>query len=316
MMEEALGQQSASFFCPLESGSSVMHQLDIFADSLPLQHANALIAALARFDRALSRQALQALIAIAPQHAGLAHFRVLCEFVESWPNACDGTSHSEKSIVAAGQMLTERIVPAAAVMGEARLTLLRQCWSDLAQWSAAASIGPETPEWFAAELHLRAGRPADAVRAAQGIAGADRRAAVQRWLGLGHFRCGDKAASRTAALRYAWLAPQRFEALLEEMNDSALARDWRTFQADLDDLDATWFPAWCAHEKKGGATITDNLPPGEGPMAYHLIVGLAIREHAGLGPAVYEDRARLKRLDESFFAFYMKHRSDPILNRR
>jgi hypothetical protein len=37
---------------------------------------------------------------------------------------------------------------------------------------------------------------------------------------------------------------------------------------------------------------------------------LAIRERGGLCPAVYKDRARLKRLDESFFAFYMQRRSE------
>ena len=135
---------------------------------------------------------------------------------------------------------------------------------------------------------------------------------MQRWLGLGHYRCGAIEPSRTAALRYAWLAPKGFNAFVEEMSDPALTRDWRNFQADLGDLDATWFPAWCAHEKKSGTTIADNVPPGNGPMAYRLVVGLSIREQAGLCPAVYEDRARLKRLDDSFFALYMKHRSDLI----
>ena len=53
-----------------------------------------------------------------------------------------------------------------------------------------------------------------------------------------------------------------------------------------------------------------NLPSGDGPLAYRLVVGLARRERDGLCAAVYEDRARLKRLSESFFGFYMRHRSD------
>jgi len=289
-----------------------MQQLDIFADSVPVQRANALIAALSRFDGTASRLALQALMSVDPDHAGLPHFHVLCEFVTNWPVAWDAPSRSLEAIASAGEMITERIIPAAATMGDARLTLVRTCWSDLAQRSEAAGIGPEHPDCFAAELYLRAQQPTDAVRTAQAIPGADRRAAVQRWLGLGHYRCGEMEPSRTATLRYAWLAPQRFNAFVEEMSDPALTQDWRAFQADLGDLDATWFPAWCAHEKKGGATIADNVPPGDGPTAYRLLTGLAIRERGGLCPAVYEDRTRLKQLDDSFFAFYMRHRSGLI----
>ena len=225
-----------------------MQQLDIFADTLPVQHANALIAALARFDRAACWPALEALSAVDPGHSGLARLRVLCEFVTNWPAA--GDEHEAADTVAAiadaERMISERIVPAAAAMGRAGEVLLRRCWSDLARRSEAAGAGP-----------------------------------------------------------------QRFDTLVEEIGDPELARNWRSFQADLDELDATWFPAWCANEKKGGAAIVDNVPIGDGPQAYRLIVGLSRREHGGLCPAVYEDRKRLKQLDEGFFTYYMRHRSDP-----
>ena len=289
-----------------------MQQLDIFSDSLPVQHANALIAALARFDRAACWPALQSLAAVAPDHAGLARLRMLCEFVTNWPAAGDDPAapDSATAVVDAERMISERIVPATEAMGRAGTMLLRRCWSDLARCSEAAGVGPQHPDAFAAELHLRAGQPRDAVRTAADVPGADRRAAVQRWLALGNYRHGEKEASLTAALRYAWLAPQRFNALVEEMNDRELARNWRSFEADLEDLDATWFPAWLANEKKSGATIADNVPPGDGPQAYRLVVRLSRREHGGLCPAVYEDRRLLKQLDECFFAFYMRQRSD------
>jgi len=290
-----------------------MQQLDIFADSLPVQHANALIAALARFDRPACWPALEALNAVDPDHSGLARLRVLCKFVTNWPAAGDEHEGADTAadIADAERMISERIVPAAAAMGRAGEILLRRCWSDLARRSEATGVGAQHPDAFAAELHLRAGLPRDAVRTAGALPGADQRAAVQRWLALGNYRCAEKAASLTSALRYAWLAPQRFNALVEEMSDPALTRHWQSFQADLDELDATWFPAWCANEKKSGAAIAGNEPPGDGPRAYRLIVGLSRREHGGLCPAVYEDRKRLKQLDEGFFAYYMRHRSDP-----
>jgi hypothetical protein len=298
----------------------VAHQLDLFADSLPVQRANALIDALTRFDRTASRQALQALASINPDHSGLPSFKVLCEFVTNWPGAGDGsgismTPGTPAAIAAAERFISETIVPAAAIMGDGRRTWLRSCWSDLARWSKAAGVGPEQADCFAAELYLRAQQAGDAVRTASDIPGADRRPAVQRWLGLGFSRCGDAESARRAVLRYAWLAPQRFNSLVGEVSDPELTRDWRAFQGDLGDLDATWFPAWCAHEKKGGVTIVDNVPPGDGPLAYRLVVGLIIRERGGLCAAVYEDRKRLKRLDDNFFAFYMSHRSDPAPRR-
>lgn len=289
-----------------------MQQLDLFTDSVPVQRANALIAALSRFDRAACQQALHSLVSADPEHAGLPRFQELCEFVAHWPDACDHPNwpRTPAAVAAVERLIRERIMPAAALMGDAGRALVRRSWSDLAGASEAAGVGPEHRECFAAELYLRAQQSPDVVRTALGVPGANMRAAAQRWLGLGYHGCGETEPARRAVLRYAWLAPQRFSAFVEEMSDAALSRDWRDFQADLGDLDATWFPAWCMHEKKAGAPILDSLPPGNGPMAYRLVAGLAIRERGGLCAAVYEDRARLKRLDESFFDFYLRRRSD------
>jgi hypothetical protein len=289
-----------------------MQQLDIFADSAPVQHANDLIAALANFDRAASRQALRRLAEADPHHAGLPQYHTLCDFVDYWADSCANPDwpRAPTGIAAEEQLIREQIIPAATVMGNARIELARKCWGILAKASEKAGIAPEHCNHFAAELYLRAQQFTDAVRIAQKVPGAEMRAAVQRWLGLGYYGCGETEQARRAVLRYAWLAPQRFDVFVDETGDAQLACDWSEFQNDLGELDATWFPAWCAHEKKTGVSILDNLPNSDGGMAYRLVTGLAIRERGGLCPAVYEDRARLKRLDESFFAFYMRHRSN------
>jgi hypothetical protein len=129
-------------------------------------------------------------------------------------------------------------------------------------------------------------------------------------MALGYYGSADSENARRAVLRYAWLAPLRFNAFVNETQDKELERDWKHFQADLGDIDATWFPAWCAHEKKAGTSTLDNFPITDGGMAYRLVTGLALRERGGLSSAVYEDRARLKQLSESFFAFYMQSRDD------
>ena len=289
-----------------------MYQFDIFADSVPVQCANDLIAALSNFDGIASRLALRKLEAADPHHAGLGQYRVLCDYIGRRVESSKDPNRlgTLAAVATEEQLLREQIVPAAVVMGKSGADLVRQCWGDLAKASERAGIGPERYDYFAAELYFRAQQFLEVVRTAQKIPGAEMRASPQRWLGLGFYGCGEIAQARQAALRYAWLAPQQFDSFVDETGDTELARDWSDFQADLGDLDATWFPAWSAHEKEYGISIRNNLPNSDGGMAYRLITNLAIRERGGLGPAVYEDRARLRQLDESFFTFYMKHRSD------
>jgi hypothetical protein len=289
-----------------------MQQLDIFADSVPVQRANDLCAALSNLDCTASRQAFFLLTESDPLHAELPQYQVLCDFVEHWVDNCNDPEWSctQEAIAAEEKLLREQIIPAAIVMGNSGVDLARKCWGILAKASEEAGIAPEHYDYFAAELYLRAQQFPEVVRTARRVPGAEMRAMVQRWLGLGYYGCGETEQAMGAALRYAWLAPQRFDAFVDEIGDTELARDWNDFQADLGDLDATWFPAWYAHEQKVSTSILDKLPTSDGGMAYRLIINLAIRERGGLGPAVIEDRARLKRLNESFFAFYMKRRSD------
>ena len=289
-----------------------MYQLDIFADSVPVQRANDLIAALSNFDGIASRLALRKLEAADPHHAGLSEYQVLCDFIDRGVGSDNNPNRlgTLAAVAAEEQLIREQIAPAAVVMGNSGAGLLRKCWGILAKASEGAGIGPEHGDYFAAELYLRAQQFSDVVRTAQRIPGAEMRASAQRWLGLGFYGCGETDQAWRAALRYAWLAPQRFDTFVDETGDTELARDWSNFQDDLGDLDATWFPAWSAHEKEYSISMRDNLPTSDGGMAYRLVTNLAIRERGGLGPAVYEDRARLRQLDESFFIFYMKRRSD------
>ncbi|MBI5438250.1 MAG: hypothetical protein HY936_04795 [Nitrosomonadales bacterium] len=92
-----------------------MQQLDIFADSLPVQRANDLIVALASFDRTASRNALRLLEAADLQHAGLAQYRMLCDFIEGWADNCDNAdwSPAPAAIAIEEQLIREQIIPAA-----------------------------------------------------------------------------------------------------------------------------------------------------------------------------------------------------------
>lgn len=289
-----------------------MQQLDIFADSEPVRRANALVDALICFDSGWAHRALRELLAVDPRSDDLPSFGLLCDFVAGWPTsrAAPNWPRSPADIAALDQLLGEHIAPAAVILGGQGSALLRKCWADLAAASEACGIGPDDRACFAAEFHWRAKQFPEVVRTSIGVPGAALRSAVQRWLALGYAGSGDMPRARNAALRHAWLAPLDFGSLLAELRDPALDKDWRAFQADLGDLDATWFPAWCAHERKADASLLDHLPEIDGARAYRLVTGLAIRERAGLSAAVFEDRAQLKRLNESFFAFYLQSRED------
>lgn len=291
-----------------------MQQLDIFLDSEPVQRANDLIVALSLFDRAASKQALHHLKIVDPNHADLPRFQVLCDFLDQGLKSSNqpDIAAREAAVIADEKSIREQIIPAAAVMGHKRGALIHKYWHTLALTSEKWGIPPERQALFSAELYWRAQQYSELVRTAQTVSGGLMRAAVQRWLGLGLYGCGAVKQGRQAVFRYAWLAPQKFDGLVDEIADLELSRDWNNFQNDLDQLDASWFPAWCANDKKNFLCAPENLPAGEGCSAYRLLMGLNIREHGGICPVVYEDRQHLKQLNETFFKFYMTYRQDAL----
>lgn len=278
-----------------------MQQLDIFADSEPVQRANDLIGALAHLDRIAARQAMRDLVAVDQHNAVLPRFQVLCDFVEHWDERCD--QHDLEAIVAEEQLIREHIVPASVVMGSAGGKLIHKCWGLLAKKSESAGVPFGNQNCFAAELYLRAQQFDDAVRTVKEMTDGQLFAEVQRWLALGYAGCGKAEQAREPVLRFAWLSPERFDDLVDEMRNVELLQDWDSFQFDLDELDATWFPAWCALGKNFGIAIVDNFPASDGSRAYQLVMSLVSGERSGVH--CKDERARLKKLNESFFAFYL-----------
>jgi hypothetical protein len=248
-------------------------QLDIFLDSEPVQRANDRIEALSLFDRAASKQALHHLKIADPNHADLPRFQVLCDFLDQGLKSSNQSELAarEAAVIADEKSIREQIIPAAAVMSHKRGALIHKYWHTLALTSEKWGIAPERQAHFSAELYWRAQQYSELVRTAQTVSGGLMRAAVQRWLGLGHYGCGAVKQGRQAVFRYAWLAPQKFDELVDEIADLELSRDWNIFQNDLDQLDASWFPAWCANQfvtglqaggfRRGGVCIPSTTRP-------------------------------------------------------
>lgn len=289
-----------------------MQQLDIFADSESVQHTNDLMTAWIQFDHNGAQRALQTMRNANPTHPELSDYQAICEYLARWPTGCDDPSwpRTPTAIQTAVDQLLTQLIPLTQKMGDGGRTLLRKMWSDLANASAVAKIDYAEGLTYPAELHWRAEQYAEMVRAAQLVPDADMQAPVQRWLALGHQKCGDNKMARLAALRFAWLAPQQFDILMTEINNLKLTKDWKAFQNDLSDLDATWFPVWCLHEHKADGLNLAPYPQNSGAMAYSILIDLIAQERAGLSEAIFTDRARLKDVGEHFFAFYLRRRSD------
>ncbi|MBI4756534.1 MAG: hypothetical protein HY778_14190 [Betaproteobacteria bacterium] len=283
-----------------------MHQLDIFLDTRATSLANALIAALLDLDGARAGAALEELHMEAPDHASLPALGILCRFVEE--TQCDGLP-----IADALAQMEAQIVPASAALGERAEEFLRPFWRRLARQAATAAYDPACPEAHAAALWLRAGDHAQADSVADHVAGGENLADVLRWRCLARHRFGGLDAALPQVMRFAWFAPARLAALVAELRDPLLERAWRGFQADLGDLDASWFPAWFLHEHRGA-----ELPPQAAPehvpaaQAHAVLVRLLDLEKRGYGPALVSQRARLRSLGKTFFEFYLARRSAPV----
>jgi hypothetical protein len=106
--------------------------------------------------------------------------------------------------------------------------------------------------------------------------------------------------------------------LLKTLGDSLLDQDWQAFEADVEELDASWFPAWylVAHPESAsdlGAQLAQDhadaraeIPARQACLLLPRILDL---EKNGHSRVLVDLRARLRATDARFFAAYMRSRS-------
>ena len=159
----------------------------------------------------------------------------------------------------------------------------------------------------------------DAVEtAANGIVGHARERAVLRWRAIARHRLSGLKGARPQIFFLAWHAAGDFPAVLKELNDPLLDRNWLDFQADLDDLDASWFPAWYLLRypeaaSDVGTTLVQSIDQGSQPVpaaqAFLLLTRILDLDKLGHSRALVEQRERLRAIEGGFFAAYMRSRS-------
>lgn len=295
-------------------------QLDLFLDSREVTLINEVIAALCAHDGERAAQCIARLRAEAPAQRDLAAFESLHAFLTRFLQSLREADYSglrPELIAALRELLDTRVTPLAMVLGNAAGGFLRLIWRLLAG-AAVQPFDPEQPELHAADLFLRA-QAYDALEAAaNSIVGHSTDRAVLRWRAIARYRLVGLQGARLPIFRLAWYAEDTLPELLKTLADPLLDHDWRAFQAEVEELDASWFPAWyfLAHPQSasdlGAQLAQDNADMGAGIPAQQaclLLPRILDLEKQGLSRALVDLRARLRAADARFFAAYMRSRS-------
>lgn len=295
-------------------------QLDLFLDSGNTTLTNEVITALCAHDSARAAQSIARLRAEAPAHRDLAAFESLYAFLTLFLQSlreADSSGLPPEVIATLRELLDTRVTPLATVLGNAAGGFLRGFWLLLAR-AADQPFDPDRPELHAAAMFLRAQAYDELDAAANSIVGHSTQRAVMRWRAIGRYRLVGLKGARLPIFLLAWHAADAFPDLLKTLGDSLLDQDWQAFEADVEELDASWFPAWylVAHPESGsdlGAQLAQDhaearaeIPARQACLLLPRILDL---EKNGHSRVLVNLRARLRATDARFFAAYMRSRS-------
>ena len=289
-------------------------QLDIFEDSRDQMLRNDVLHALERRDAAAARQAWQQFAAEYADDATLAPLDRLVHALERPETALfDAAPQAAVAL----RLLQDDLVPAAQRLWSAAAAdaWLAPLWAQLARRAARLAFDAAAPELHAAALWLRAGQPAEAAEAVAHIASWRRIPAPLAWMTEAVHRRDGLDASWALLAELAWLAPERFDALLRRLGDPLLDRLRRQFDAayegDGPSGDAAWFPAWVLCEKPALAALIGQAQPGlkRAPeRAMRLLLDLLQLERQGRQHDLILRRRQLRDLQPALYAAYMKSR--------
>jgi hypothetical protein len=293
-------------------------QLDLFLDSQAVMLANDAAGALAARDAARAGAALARLRAEAPEYPGADALETLAAALAAWP-----PPGADAAVVARAVDWLERdVAPAASrALGEDAGRFMAGFFRDLAEAARGLAYEPAEPRAHRAWLCLRAGEWEEAERSAATIPQPEANPDALHWRALARYRREGLDAARPGLFALAWRAPRRFAALLEELADELLQRDWDRFEGAsqwesvAESELAAWFPAWYLLEHPGAGPVFEGVqfpdaPPAE---AARLILELLELEKRGGAQRLAGKRARLRELNRELFALYMANRTTRYL---
>ena len=118
-------------------------------------------------------------------------------------------------------------------------------------------------------------------------------------------------------MRLAFLKSKRLPALISEIADPQIRKEWIAFKSEFDWLDpegettGAWFPVWQVLEHSDMKIASEAAPSlAVRPVqAFDLLSRLIKLEKRGLSPALVSLRSQLRDLDQNLFDVYMARRS-------
>jgi hypothetical protein len=293
-------------------------QLDLFLDSRAVMLGNDTAGALAARDAGRASTALARLRAEAPDYPGLDSLETLAAALAAWPPPYADTG----AIASAVDWLDRDIAPAASqALGEHASRFMVGFFRDLAEAAYGLAYEPAQPRAHRAWLCLRCGEWEEAERAAAGIPQAEANPDAIHWQAVARYRREGLDAARVGLFALAWRAPQRFAAVLLELADELLQREWDRFESasewrslDQSELPA-WFPAWflLEHPAAGAKFEAAQFPDAPPAEAARLILELLELEKRGGAQRLAGKRARLRELNRDLFTLYMANRTTRYL---
>ena len=288
-------------------------QLNLFDDNRQVIAQNAVVSALGRRDAHSARTAISALAAV---HAGdplLPDMEILRRHVEAGPlpsrlGATEAAMHLQDAEV--------RLEPAVKrVFGKAANAWPSPFWLELAQAMAGLSFDPRAETLHAASLYLRAGDWLAALAAVEAIPSWRRQPVPLGWMIEARFHVDGLEAVWPLIAELAWMAPQRAGLASSRLADSRLVRLLHRFHTEFEDSDAengfAWFPAWLLIED---GHLADRLKLAEQgcltrpERCARLVMTLLALECQGRHAEVVENRRRLREVNGTLFAMYMRSR--------
>lgn len=289
-------------------------QLDLFVHSRAVVLANDVIDALLARDAALATGRFNSLCMEEPGHRAREALQTLCRALGEWPRP----SADPAEIAEAVRWLDATAHPAAvSALGDKAADFMRPFWCELACAAGQHAYDSAYPRSYRASLYLRCGDAAAAATAAEAVPNCDGNIDALHWIAVARYRAEGLDACWAPLMRLALLAPKRLPALLAEIDEPLLNRDWRAFQAGCHWLDSegdtagSWYPAWHLVEHPGMEIEIGELtalPATRAAQTFVEIRRLLGLEKRGYSAALISARSRLRELSRDVFAFYMAGR--------
>jgi len=286
----------------------------LFLDSRAVVLANELAAALRSRDTQSALEYLRELERTGPDHPSLPALATLTGALARWQVRSGDIS----AIADAVTRLQNEIGPAAeSALGAEARAFLNGFYRELAAAAIGLGYDPDNPTAHRAWLSLRCDELAVSEEAALSIPNWEATPDALRWLTVARHRLRGLEAARASLFWLAWCQPQSVGALIAELGDELLERDWRAFglACDWDEVPEhelpAWFPAWYVLEHPAVCNQLADMtfPDGAAPAAVSLLLRLFALERQGNTKALIAQRERLRDLNQTLFGLYMRRRA-------